>query len=327
LVPITGKDRQPGPVSPDTIYASPEGMCTQRFRAMGTTVTLIVPVAQSEQGMAIVQALFQYWESTLSRFLPASELAYVNSHAGETIAVSELFFTVLSHALDASRQTSGIYDPTMLRQLVQLGYDRSFDSMAARVDDASVDGPDDKQLPWQSVGLDAERRLVSLPIGVALDFGGIAKGMAVDAALNALREAGIENALVNAGGDLALSGLPVGQQEWVVAVSGKDEQWNIPLRRGAMATSGIARRHWMQGEHVRHHLLDPRTALPAENDLWSVTVMAGSCEQAEIAAKVAFVLGSEEGKETIREQRLAGLLVFQDGGWEPVYPWPMQFMG
>jgi thiamine biosynthesis lipoprotein len=109
--------------------------------------------------------------------------------------------------------------------------------------------------------------------------------MAVDAALERLRLNGIGTAMVNAGGDLAVLGLPPDAEQWPVAVPGQHHLWTIPLRRGSIATSGIARRHWWQGQTLRHHLLDPRTGLPAQSDLWSVTVIADRCEQAEVAAK------------------------------------------
>ncbi len=124
--------------------------------------------------------------------------------------------------------------------------------------------------------------------------------MAVDAALNSLREAGIETALVNAGGDLAVLGFPPETEQWPIAVPGKEQSWNIPLRQGAMATSGIARRHWQQGGQQRHHLVDPRTGTSAQSGLWSVTVVAARCEQAEVAAKVAFILGKKRGADFLR---------------------------
>ena len=77
---------------------------------------------------------------------------------------------------------------------------------------------------------------------------------------------------------------------------------------------------------ARQHLLDPRTGLPAQSDLWSVTVVADRCEQAEVAAKVAFILGSRKGSEFLRRHHIAGLLVHQDGVWETVEPWPVQLM-
>ena len=80
------------------------------------------------------------------------------------------------------------------------------------------------------------------------------------------------------------------------------------------------------GNTLRHHLLDPHTGLPAESDLWSVTVVTAWCEQAEVAAKVAFILGSQQGADFLRKHQIAGLLVHEDGTWEAVEPWPVQLM-
>ena len=151
--------------------------------------------------------------------------------------------------------------------------------------------------------------------------------MAVDAALESLRHCGVSPAMVNAGGDLAVLGLPPGAEQWPIAVPGREQFWTIPLYNGAVATSGIAHRHWWQGQTLRHHLLDPRTGLPAQSDLWSVTVVADRCEQAEVAAKVAFILGSKQGADFLRKYQIGGLLVREDGTWETVQPWPIQYMG
>jgi thiamine biosynthesis lipoprotein len=150
--------------------------------------------------------------------------------------------------------------------------------------------------------------------------------MAVDAALERLQQSGVSAAMVNAGGDLAVLGLPPAAEQWPIAVPGRERFWTLPLHHGAVATSGIARRHWWQGNTFRHHLLDPRTGLPAQTDLWSVTVAAARCEQAEVAAKVAFILGSQQGADFLRKHRISGLLVHEDGTWETVEPWPIHLM-
>ena len=106
----------------------------------------------------------------------------------------------------------------------------------------------------------------------------------------------------------------------------RDRFWTIPLHHGAVATSGIAHRHWWQGQTLRHHLLDPHTGLPAQSDLWSVTIVADRCEQAEVASKVAFILGSQKGADFLRGHRIAGLLVREDGSWNTVEPWPAQLI-
>ncbi len=291
---------------------------------MGTTISLLLPVLHVEKGLRIVRSLFDEWEQTLSRFLPQSELSRLNERAGKTTAVSALLYSVLETALTAAEATQGVYDPTLLNQLVQLGYDRTFDALPAVSSNRFV--PEKPGGGWRGIRMEPKYRTVTLPVGVKLDFGGIAKGMVVDAALEQLRQSSISPILVNAGGDLAVLGLPPGGSTWPIAVPGQERSWTIPLRHGAMATSGIARRHWWQGQTLRHHLLDPRTGLPAQTDLWSVTVVTDRCEQAEVAAKVAFILGSQQGADFLRNYNIAGLLVRQDGTWQAVEPWPVELM-
>jgi len=299
-------------------------MRREEFRAMGTTISMLLPESQVEMGAQIVRTLFSEWEQTLSRFLPESELSQLNQQAGTPVAVSDLLYYVLATALTAAQATEGVYDPALLDQLIQLGYDRTFDDLPTVRFDPIIPGEPGGR--WRGIKVDPIRRQVTLPSGIKLDFGGIAKGMAVDAALEGLHQNGINSALVNAGGDLAVLGLPSIADQWPVAVPGREQFWTIPLISGAIATSGIAHRHWWQGKTLRHHILDPRTGFPAQSDLWSVTVVADRCEQAEVAAKVAFILGSGPGADFLRKHRIAGLLVHADGRWETVEPWPTNLM-
>ena len=294
------------------------------FRAMGTTISLLMPENQAGLGIQIVRTLFAEWEQTLSRFLPDSELSQLNQHAGTPTAVGDLLYAVLTTALTAAQATHGVYDPAMLDQLVQLGYDRTFDDLPA-VRSAFL-FPGEPGGGWRGIRVNPLSRYVTLPVGIKLDFGGIAKGMAVDAALEQLRLSGVSPALVNAGGDLAVLDFPPDAEHWRLAVPGREGSWTIPLHHGAVATSGIAHRQWWQGNTLRHHLLDPRTGLSAQSDLWSVTVVADRCEQAEVAAKVAFILGSRQGADFLQRHRIAGLLVHENGAWATVEPWPVHLM-
>jgi FAD:protein FMN transferase len=312
----------PEPAPPN--YTTPSGMRREEFRAMGTTISMLLPENQEEKGAEIVRTLFSDWEQTLSRFLPESELSLLNQQAGTPVAVSNLLYDVLATALTAAQVTEGVYDPAMLEQLEELGYDRNFDDLPANRFDPIIPGEPGGR--WRGIKVDPIRRQVTLPAGIKLDFGGIAKGMAVDATLEKLYQSNISSALVNAGGDLSVLGLPSSDNQWLVAVPGQKQYWTIPLHHGAIATSGIAHRHWQQGNILHHHILDPRTGLPAQSDLWSVTVVADRCEQAEVAAKVAFILGSKSGANFLRKHHIAGLLVHEDGAWETVEPWPIDLM-
>lgn len=309
-------------------FATPSSLTRTEFRAMGTDISLLLPQRGGSDAAQAVREVFATWEQALSRFLPHSELSYVNRHAGESVVVSPLFFGVLSNALIAAHVTHGRYDPTLREQIVQLGYDRTFDALPTAMPAASQAARAGGG--WRDIVIDRSHRRVALPHGVGLDFGGIAKGMAVDAALARVRQMGIRSALVNAGGDLAVLGQPPsgddGGDSWPIAIEGQDTSWTVPLHHGAMATSGIGRRHWRQGAEPRHHLIDPSTGEPVHNELWSVTVVAARCELAEVAAKAAFVAGIHEGTALLMEYGVAGLFVRRDGSWAPVGTWPVRHM-
>lgn len=306
-------------------YSTPAGMRAGAFRAMGSTVQVLLPSGQFQTGLRLVGELFAEWERCLSRFRPESEVSRLSRCPGRPTPVSPLLFSVASQALAAAIATDGLFDFTLELRLVELGYDRSFDELQST---AGPRGKTDatsfaRSGGWREIQLDRFSRTITLPPGTGLDFGGIAKGMAVDAALSRLRREGIVTALVNAGGDLAVMGSPLGSDGiWPVAVSGRAENWIVPLRRGALATSGISRRRWYQGGMLRHHLLDPRSGLPVQNEIWSVTVAAERCEQAEVAAKAALLLGGAAGAEFLLSNRIAGLLTMADGRRTAVDPWP-----
>jgi thiamine biosynthesis lipoprotein len=287
---------------------------------MGTVVSVVTDAEAPEQAGEEVQRLFAEWEGRLSRFRPDSELSRLNARPGQPVIVSDLLLDVLQAAVRAARATAGLYDPTLLHALERLGYDRSFDRLGAALPAAS--GPAPGGGGWRRLELDLKARTVTLPPGVGIDLGGIAKGMAVDAAVERLRTMGSRAAMVSAGGDLRVHGLPSAGDCWPIAIEGPRDPVTVALTRGSLATSGIGRRRWVQGGVERHHLLDPRDARPAQTGLWSVTVAATTCAQAEVAAKTAFVLGPRAGMDFLESKGLAGLLVPRSGGSLRVGSWP-----
>ncbi len=271
---------------------------------MGTEVSVLVPGGDAERAEALVRDLFEEWEQALSRFRPDSELSRLNDAAGGPVAVSPLLHSVADAAIAAARATDGLFDPTLLPDLARIGYDRTFAELEP---DAAAPSLPRGGGGWRGVQLDPRKLLVTVPAGVALEFGGIAKGMAVDAALDLLRREGFAEALVDAGGDLGVQGGRV----WPVAVE-EVPGLRIPLARGAVATSGTGRRRWLQHGRPRHHLVDPRSGEPARTDLRAATVVAATCRQAEVAATVAMLLGSVAAEPFLRERGLTGILLTDD---------------
>ena len=96
-------------------------MRSHRFPAMGTEVHVVVP-NRSGHAVELVSQLFGDWESTLSRFIEHSELSRLNARPGEPVVVSPLRFEVVSASLEAADATGGAFDPTLLHQLIRIGY-------------------------------------------------------------------------------------------------------------------------------------------------------------------------------------------------------------
>src|SRR5262249_39677184 len=134
--------KRPWPTLETPDLAVPAGMRREQFRAMGTTISLLLPDHRANFGAEAVRSLFAQWEQTLSRFRPKRELSELNAQAGRPVAVSPLLYDVVETALEAARATDGLFDPTLLRQLVVAGYDRSFETLPHRLPRAlTVPGP------------------------------------------------------------------------------------------------------------------------------------------------------------------------------------------
>ena len=168
----------------------------------------------------------------------------------------------------------------------------------------------------EGIRCDPATRTVTLPAGVRLDLGGIAKGWAADEAARRLRPHG--PALVNAGGDIALNGPRANGEPWPIGITdpfNPDEQIEVVrVESGGVATSGRDYHRWRQAGLEQHHILDPRTGRPAETDVLAATVIAPTAPQAEMAAKAALILGSRDGLRWLDARpTLAGLLVLDYG--------------
>lgn len=136
-----------------------------------------------------------------------------------------------------------------------------------------------------------------LPPGMRIDLGGIGKGWIAERAARLLSTQ-VKACAVDAGGDLFMVGLPAGETAWRVALEDPcDPGHNLAILKagpGAVATSTIVKRRWQQGGQSRHHLIDPRTGLPAETDWLSVTVIAPHAAEAEVYAKSLLIGGRRE---------------------------------
>lgn len=291
-------------------------MQTIEFRAMGCSMSAVIDADTGAAARALqaAPAWFDEWERVLSRFRPDSELSRLNGRLGEWVKVSEALWDVLQGALWAADWSDGLVVPTVLPALEQAGYDRSFERIGqSRWGTLGPARP--SVADWRDVATDERARAVRLPPGGRLDLGGVAKGWAAEQAARRLGE--IAPALVDAGGDVCVSGPRANGEPWPISAAdpfAPDEDAELfAVHAGCVATSGRDFRVWQRGGRAMHHLIDPRTGWPATTDVLSATVIAPAAREAETAAKVALILGSEAGADWLRARAMAGLLVLDDG--------------
>ncbi len=281
------------------------------FRVMNTDVRAVVCVPKGahttgDQALSRVQDLFGRVERVLSRFRPASELSRLNANAGRPFKASPLLLEVVRVALEAARATAGVFDPTVLHYLVAVGYDRSFERLAACGSNPEP-SKSTNRYTWQDVYLDEDASTILMPEGCGLDLGGIGKGWTVDQACRDLER--FSGCVVNAGGDVGACGSDANGEPWTVAITDPHRAGNslgmIELCEGAVCSSTTTRRKWQVEGRAVHHLIDPRSGKPADSGVCSATVIADSAVRAEVLAKVALILGPQAGMRLIEEQPMA----------------------
>jgi FAD:protein FMN transferase len=296
------------------------------FPAFGSTGVVIasrpdrLPVA-----LEVVERQVAAVDLACSRFRQDSDISRVNNAAGRWASVSELFIQALEVALGVAGVTDGIVDPTIGRALLRLGYDCDFDMMAPNgLFPASEPAPG-----WRHVRINSRTSCVRVPKGVSIDLGATAKALTADqAAALAANEAGC-GVLVSLGGDIAVSG-DAPEEGWTIGLADNhagpaEPGRTIGIRSGAVATSSTMVRRWSRGGQTAHHVIDPRTGLPAREVWRTVTVAAATCVGANTASTAALVLG-EEAPEWLRSRGLPAWLVTPEGATLRLCGWPQELV-
>lgn len=292
------------------------------FRAMGADVRLAVPESHRPVLGAMAELLAGL-ERRWSRFLEGSEISRINRARGMPSIVSPPTALLVDRARSAHRLSDGLFDPLLLEEVSDAGYDRSFEQLGRGVGMAGSDGSgtavrrqpldDSSEPPSESLAdalVDAERGIVQLPGVAMLDPGGIGKGLAADLLIERALALHADWVMADVGGDLRVAGRCPGSDEWAVHVIGDGGGLicEIGLDEGAVATSSTSKRCWVEG----HHIIDPRTRRPAISDLERVTVISSQAWFAESMATAAVVAGRERAARMFDELDTPALLMGHD---------------
>jgi thiamine biosynthesis lipoprotein len=300
-------------------------LATFSFPALGTTAVVVTRSTRLSAAVGEVERQLEAIDRTCSRFRHDSDLSRLNEAAGAWTEVDELLIEAVGVALRAARVTDGLVDPTVGEAMLGIGYDRDFSQVAP-------DGPALPPAPswlstfgWRSVELRLERRAIRIPRGVRLDLGSSAKALAADSAAAAAAGSAGCGVLVSLGGDVATGGDPP-DGGWPIGIAedhaGTPEPGEtISITSGGLATSSTTVRRWSRGGVPVHHIVDPRTGLPAREVWRTVSVCAATCVDANTASTGAVVLG-DEAPDWLGRLRLPARLVRADGSIVRIAGWP-----
>lgn len=281
---------------------------TDQQSIMGTEVSVTLWSEDTEQGRAAIETVMQDMrrlDQTLSTYIDTSDVSYLNRHAAEkAVPLSDELYLLIERSVHFSQLSGGAFDITY----ASVGY--LYDYRAEQRPSAEDKTRLLPAVDYRLLQLDSKAR--TLRYGhdnLRIDLGGIAKGYAVDRAIDLLRARGIDHAAVSAGGDSRVLGDKRGQP-WVVGIKNprqnpadpREVVISLPLQDSAISTSGDYQRYFVDadsGERV-HHILNPSTGRPAD-ELVSVTVLGPRSLDADALSTTLFVLGAKRGLELVEK--------------------------
>lgn len=283
--------------APAAPTAPPAAAERARF-LMGTR--LVIEASGPEPGSAIERAFdeVERLDRVLSNWRDDSEIVRLNRTAADgPVACSPDLFAAVHAALAWAEKTSGSFDPTV-EPLVRRLHLRGDEGRLPGVKPEDPAGPDPDPIGWRLVEADPGARTVRFQVpGVGLDFGGIGKGIALDAAAAVLRRAGIVAARLDFGGQVLVFGRGPDDGGWSIGLSDPAERERLVgtylLTSGSISASGNAERAGGP-DGPRGHLLDPRLGAKASFD-GSVTVVAPDATSADALSTALFVMGPDRG--------------------------------
>ncbi|MBF0611654.1 MAG: FAD:protein FMN transferase [Magnetococcales bacterium] len=304
----------------------PAGSQSSSRLLMGTlmTITLWSQEGETSRSAAAMQSAFgemERIEKVMSSHLNTSAVGRINqAPRGQWHPLEEEVYHVLAESLRIAKLSQGAFEAGLWPLTNLWGFSREPPATAppemAKIESWRKGYPLGTAI--QIRGETGGRQILLANEYVGLDLGAIAKGYAVDRALDHLAVLGFTNAIVNAGGNLGVNGSK-GGTPWRIGIQHPRESQGVVAevslqKRMGLVTSGDYERFFMHEGKRYHHILDPQSGMPTANGVVSVTIQHPKAMTADALSTAAFVLGLDKGLELIRQEPGASaLFILEDG--------------
>jgi len=279
---------------------------------MGTVYNIKYLDKSSRNFQEGIDSLLEVFNQSLNHYLPKSEISVFNQQDSFHF-VLPYFYPVLKTSRNVYDKTNGAFDPTVAPLINAWGF-----------------GPEGGELPdslqvdsllqltgFQHIRFNKEYVVKEQP-HIALDFSAIAKGYGIDVVADFLRQKGIQNMMVEIGGEVRCLGVNQYGKPWRIGIDNPVDEGEmtatVAVKDRALATSGNYRNYYVKNGKKYAHTINPKTGYPVEHTLLSATVFANDCMTADAFATAFMVLGLAESKKILKqEENLDAYLIFDDG--------------
>lgn len=286
------------------------------FKALGTDILLFIACKSGNQqekakkDLEKIKKIYSEQEKKFSRFDPKSELSFLNNNLGKFNSASSDIIKVAKKSQEYYQRSRRMFDPRIIKVLENIGYRKDFKKNYFRENTLQENQND----YFGDIESNLKIKGNQVFFGKRMDFSGVAKGYITDKVSEFLKSRGWKNFLVDSGGDIFAAGCDESGEKWKISLEGiPEEKMLIEISEEAVATSGITRRKWEAQGKKFHHLVNPKKPDEFNFDLKSVTVIRKNTTEADVWAKVLFLMGKKKGLEFSKINKIKSLFLDYKG--------------
>lgn len=287
----------------DTSPAQSEEPAAERISTVGYYFDTVVTITLYGAEQAFLDQILEKcagYEALLSKTVEGSDVWKINHAEGQPVQVGDDTRTVLETALMMGKATDGLFDISVA-PVVELWH---FTDGSAELPDEAALAAALEKVDYSQIQL--EGNTVTLPNGWGIDLGAIAKGYIADQIAAFCKEQGVEAGILNFGGNVVTVGAKPGGGLWTVGIQDPKEQTGnysmaVQVPERSVVTSGIYERGFELDGVRYHHILEPSTGWPVQNDLASTTVLSESSMLGDALSTACLLLGYEGSLELLKD--------------------------
>lgn len=293
---------------------------------MGTTYNITYENIINKNLKGEIDSLLVDFNKSLSTYDPNSTISKFNSSSGNfcySLTEDKYLLESLSKALQISEETDGAFDPTVMPLVNYWGFGYKEKKMVEKPNTKTIDSLLNL-IGYKKIGVLNSNDSICISRDVpnmSIDLSASAKGHGVDVVAALLSNYGIENYMVEIGGEVVASGVNNRNVYWTIGINKpekganpNDIQLPVSLQNKAMATSGNYRNYYENGEITYAHIVDPKTGDSRPTDILSSTIIADDCLTADAYATACMVKGLEKAKLLVSDRPgIDACFIYLDG--------------